>query len=108
MPDQAARAPDANTAQVELFVGAMAEMVGRPGYPGLGASPVFRRDRATVRVYDELDAPATALLLLQDLREWAYIPWRRGRRGAGRHQPWSSIPHERFVARCAGNVRRRR
>jgi len=50
---------------------AIIEMVGRPDYPCLGARSVFRRDRATVRVYDELDAPATALLLLQDLREFA-------------------------------------
>ena len=50
---------------------AINEMVGRPDYPCLGARSVFRRDRATVRVYDELDAPATAPLLLQDLQEFA-------------------------------------
>ena len=55
----------------EVIVDAIAEMVGRPDYPCLGARSVFRRDRATVRVYDELDAPATAPLLLQDLLEFA-------------------------------------
>jgi len=71
MPGQARQARPAPTAQVELVVGAMTKMVGRPDYPCLGARSVFRRDRATVRVYDELDTPATASLLLQDLREFA-------------------------------------
>jgi len=71
VPGQANKAFDDQTLQVELCVGAMTEMVGRPDYPCLGARSVFRRDRATVRVYDELDAPATAQLLLQDLCEFA-------------------------------------
>ena len=71
MPGQARKARSAPIAQVELFVGARAEMVGRPDSACLGARSVFRRDRATVRVYDELAAPATAPLLLQDLREFA-------------------------------------
>ena len=62
--------PDPKQAK-ELVVHAIGELVGRSDYPCLGARSVFRRGRATVRVYDELDAPATASLLLQDLREFA-------------------------------------
>ena len=47
------------------------EMIGHRDYPCLGARSVFRRERATVRVYDRLGAPATALLLLADLQEFA-------------------------------------
>ena len=58
-------------ARAQLFVGAATEIVGRPDYPCLGAQSVFRRDRATVGVYEELDALTTAPLLLRDLREFA-------------------------------------
>ena len=47
------------------------EMIGDRDYPCLGARSVFRRDRATVGVYDRLGAPAAALPLLGDLREFA-------------------------------------
>lgn len=44
------------------------QMFARDGYPCLGARSVVLRDRLTMRVYDELDAPTAARLLLQDLR----------------------------------------
>ena len=53
------------------LVDSVVGMVGHPDYPCLGARSVFRRDRATVRVYDELDAPATVPLLLGDLEDFA-------------------------------------
>lgn len=59
------------TSQEEVLVDGIVAMVAHPEYPCLGARSVFRRDRATVRVYHELDAPATAQLLLQDLRQFA-------------------------------------
>jgi len=46
-------------------------MIGHCDYPCLGARSVFRRGRATVRVYDGLADPATAPLLLADLQEFA-------------------------------------
>ena len=46
-------------------------MIGHRDYPCLGARSVFRRDRATVRVYDGLDAPATAPLMIADLKQFA-------------------------------------
>ncbi|MBC7559362.1 MAG: YqcI/YcgG family protein [Dermatophilaceae bacterium] len=46
-------------------------MIGYRDYPCLGARSVVRRDRATLRVYDELDAPVTAPLLPADLRQFA-------------------------------------
>ena len=54
-----------------VIADAIARMVGRPDYPCLGARAVFRRDQATVRVYDEMDAPATAQRLLRDLQDFA-------------------------------------
>lgn len=49
----------------------LAEMVGHPQYPCLGARSVFQRERATVRVYDVLADPALATVILQDLRQFA-------------------------------------
>lgn len=71
MPKLAADLPDAQTVQAEVLVEATADMIADTHYPCLGARAVYRRDRATMRVYDELDAPATTQLLLQDLREFA-------------------------------------
>ena len=47
------------------------EMAGHRDYPCLGARSVFRRDRATVRVYDRLADPQAVPLLLGDLQEFA-------------------------------------
>ena len=71
MPGQTAKAPDAHIIRAQLSVGAFTEIVGHRDYPCLGARSVIRRDRATVGVYGELDALATAPLLLQDLEEFA-------------------------------------
>jgi FPC/CPF motif-containing protein YcgG len=62
---------DPRTASEEELVAAMFEMIGHPDYPCLGARSVFRRDRATIRVYDELAGPDVAPKLLHDLREFA-------------------------------------
>jgi FPC/CPF motif-containing protein YcgG len=42
-----------------------------PDYPCLGARSVFRRERATVVLHDDLEDPATAQALLEQLREFA-------------------------------------
>lgn len=55
----------------DLLIGPLTEMVNHPQYPCLGARSVFRRDRATVRVYDNLADPALAPVLLEDLRQFA-------------------------------------
>jgi len=70
LSEVATHAPDAQTVQ-GVLADTIVEMIGHHDYPCLGARSVFRRDRATVRVYDELDAPATAPLLLADLRDFA-------------------------------------
>ncbi len=46
-------------------------MVGHPDYPCLGARSVFRRDRAHVRVYQQLGEAGTARALLTDLGSFA-------------------------------------
>jgi len=47
------------------------EMAGHRDYPCVGARSVFRRGRATVRVYDRLADPQAVPLLLGDLQEFA-------------------------------------
>lgn len=71
MPDLAPQVPDAPAAAEELLVRSMVELVAHPDYPCLGARSVFRRDGATVRVYEELAGPRTAERLLEDLRRFA-------------------------------------
>lgn len=70
MSEVATDAPDGQTVQAVLG-DTIVEMFGHRDYPCLGARSVFRRDRATVGVYDGLDAPATAPLLLADLKQFA-------------------------------------
>ena len=70
MSEVATDAPDALTVQAVL-PDTIVEMIGHRDYPCLGARSVFRRGRATVRVYDGLGAPATAPLLLADLKRFA-------------------------------------
>lgn len=41
------------------IVDVVAEMVAHPGYPCLGARSVFRRDEATVEVFESMDSPRT-------------------------------------------------
>ena len=71
MTEPAASAPVGLVAHDETLVDAIVAMVSHPGYPCLGARSVLRQGRATVRVYDELDAQGTAQLLVQDLQEFA-------------------------------------
>ena len=55
------------------LVDAMAALVGHHDYPCLGARSVFRRERATVRVYSELGSSESVDHLLQDLQEFAGV-----------------------------------
>jgi FPC/CPF motif-containing protein YcgG len=63
--------PAPATATTAELIDAMQAMISHPDYPCLGARSVFRRDRATVRVYDELGSPQSAELILADLRRFA-------------------------------------
>jgi FPC/CPF motif-containing protein YcgG len=62
---------DPRAASEDLLMKALAEKVNHHQYPCLGARAVFRRDRATVRVYDQLAHPVLAPILLEDLRQFA-------------------------------------
>lgn len=55
------------TATTSELIGAMDAMISHPDYPCLGARSVFRRDRATVRVYDALGTRESARRILADL-----------------------------------------
>ena len=70
MPDSAPHLADAQPAVAEDLLGVGVERIAHHDYPCLGARSVFLRDRLTLRVYEELDTPAAARLLLQDLREF--------------------------------------
>lgn len=61
--------PDA--ADDETLIESFHAMVGHPEYPCLGARSVFRRDRASVCVYQELGDACTARALLTDLDGFA-------------------------------------
>ena len=63
-------ADPANASEAEM-VEALHAMVSHPDFPCLGARSVFRRDRATVRIYQELGSPVCAAQLLDDLRQFA-------------------------------------
>lgn len=58
-------------ARTEDVVEALALMVQQGDYPCLGARSVFNRERATVRVFDELGTPDEAARLLRELEEFA-------------------------------------
>lgn len=62
---------DLEAAPAQEIVAALEAMVTHPEYPCLGARSVFRRDRATVRVYDELAGDGVAEQLLGDLQAFA-------------------------------------
>lgn len=55
----------------EAIVDVIAEMVAHPEYPCLGARSVFRRDAATVRVFEALDSPRTLEALSTHLEQFA-------------------------------------
>ena len=62
---------DPATADEAELIAALHAMITHAEFPCLGARSVFRQDRATVRVYDELGTPATAAQLLEDLSRFA-------------------------------------
>jgi FPC/CPF motif-containing protein YcgG len=62
---------DPATAGATELCTAFRAMVAHPQYPCLGARSVFRQDRATVEVYDELGNRESATTLLADLRRFA-------------------------------------
>lgn len=62
---------DPRAAPLSVLENALGDMVDDSRYPCLGARAVFHRDRATVRVYDDLADPALARVLLEDLRQFA-------------------------------------
>ena len=64
---------DPAAAAADDLVDANAALVGHRDYPCLGARSVFRRERATVRVYAELGRCESAEHLLQDLQEFANV-----------------------------------
>jgi FPC/CPF motif-containing protein YcgG len=58
-------------ASTDEFGELLSERVLGPEYPCLGARSVFKRERATVVLHDDLEAPQTARALLEQLREYA-------------------------------------
>ena len=58
-------------ASADEFGGLLSERILGPEYPCLGARSVFKRERATVVLHDDLEAPETARALLEQLREYA-------------------------------------
>ena len=62
---------DPATASAAEMVDALHAMISHPDFPCLGARSVFRRDRATVRVYQELGSTDSAAQLLDDLSQFA-------------------------------------
>jgi FPC/CPF motif-containing protein YcgG len=69
--DELADGTNPHTADEDVLIQALSEMVTHPQYPCLGARSVFQRNRANVRVYDDLADPKLAPAILQDLREFA-------------------------------------
>lgn len=58
-------------ASADEFGELLSERILGPEYPCLGARSVFKRERATVVLHDDLEAPETARRLLEQLREYA-------------------------------------
>lgn len=58
-------------ASTDEFGELLSERILGPEYPCLGARSVFKRERATVVLHDDLEAPETARALLEQLREYA-------------------------------------
>ena len=58
-------------ASADEFGELLSERILGPEYPCLGARSVFKRERATVVLHDDLEAPETARALLEQLREYA-------------------------------------
>jgi FPC/CPF motif-containing protein YcgG len=71
VPDLAPHVADPELAPPDELTAAMVAMVTHEDYPCLGARSVMRRERATIRVYDELGSPQDAAGLLADLADFA-------------------------------------
>ena len=63
--------PHAAVGSVEELEELLSERVLGPDYPCLGAKSVFRRDRATVVLHDDMESPETARRLFEQLRDYA-------------------------------------
>ena len=61
----------AAVSSVEELEELLSERVLGPDYPCLGAKSVFRRDRATVVLHDDMESPETARRLFEQLRDYA-------------------------------------
>ncbi len=59
------------TAAHTALTGSLEAMIAHPGFPCLGARSVFRRENATVRVYDRLASTEATDCLLADLQAFA-------------------------------------
>ena len=71
MTELAPAVGDPATATEAALTASLADMVAHRDFPCLGARSVFRQDRATVHVYDELASPDTTAALLADLGAFA-------------------------------------
>lgn len=58
-------------ADESALTGSLSAMIAHTDFPCLGARSVFRRDRATIHVYDELASAGATRALLADLRDFA-------------------------------------
>lgn len=59
-----------STGSAEDVAELLSERILGPDYPCLGARSVFRRDRATVVVHDDMEAPETARALFEELKAY--------------------------------------
>lgn len=63
--------PESAVMSAEELQELLSERILGPDYPCLGARSVFKRERATVVLHDDLEDPATAEALVAELREYA-------------------------------------
>ncbi len=71
MTELAPRIADPAGASEEDLVASLSDMIAHDEFPCLGARSVFRRENATVHVYDELAAESATAALLGDLTSFA-------------------------------------
>lgn len=71
MTELAPAVDDPMTAAESALTGSLSAMIAHRDFPCLGARSVFRRDRATIHVYDELASAGATRALLDDLRDFA-------------------------------------
>ena len=71
MTDLAPAVADPASAEEGALTGSLAAMIAHRDFPCLGARSVFRQDRATIHVYDQLATPGATSALFADLRTFA-------------------------------------